>query len=195
MFRHAADDDDPLRRDLGLAGKKVVLFLGSPRPHKGVEDVIAALDALSDPGIAFLVVGSDERLPSRPYITVTGPQPFSKLPRLLALADVVVLAQRRNRIGAAQLPAKVFDAMATARAVIATRVSDLPEVLEGCGVIVEPDNIVELANAIAQLLANPEERTRLGGRARQRFIERFSEDVVAPKLESVIDRAMTLAGR
>src|SRR5256885_13455369 len=49
MFRHAADEDDPLRRDLGLAGKKVVLFLGSPRPHKGVEDVIAALDALSDP--------------------------------------------------------------------------------------------------------------------------------------------------
>jgi len=157
--------------------------------------VIAALDALADPGLAFLVVGPDEKLPERPYLRVIGPQPFSTLPRFLALADVVVLAQRRNRIGAAQLPAKVFDAMAMARPVIATRVSDLPEVLEGCGVIVEPNSIVELAQAIARLMANPEERARLGSRARQRFVDQFSEDVVAPRLASVVDEAMALAGR
>ena len=81
------------------------------------------------------------------------------------------------------------------RPVIATRVSDLPEVLEGCGVIVEPNSIVELAQAIARLMANPEERARLGSRARQRFVEQFSEDVVAPRLASVIDEAMALAGR
>ncbi|HMC05645.1 MAG TPA: glycosyltransferase [Actinomycetota bacterium] len=195
MFRPTAGGDARLRGDLGLAGKHVLLFVGSLRPHKGVGDVIAALDALSDPSVAFLVVGPGEKLPDRPYLRVIGPQPFSTLPRFLALADVVVLAQRRNRIGAAQLPAKVFDAMAMARPVIATRVSDLPEVLEGCGVIVEPNSIVELAQAIARLVANPEERARLGSRARQRFIDRFSDDVVAPALESVVDEAMALAGR
>ena len=195
MFAPAGGGEARLRSDLGLAGKNVLLFLGSPRPHKGVGDVIAALDALADPSLAFLVVGPDEQLPERPYLHVIGPQPFSTLPRFLALADVVVLAQRQNRIGAAQLPAKVFDAMAMARPVIATRVSDLPEVLEGCGVIVEPNSIVELAQAIARLMANPEERARLGSRARQRFVEQFSEDVVAPRLASVIDEAMALAGR
>jgi glycosyltransferase involved in cell wall biosynthesis len=195
MFPHAAGSDAGLRDDLGLAGKGVVLFVGSLRPHKGVTDVIAALDALADPNLAFLVVGPDETLPERPYLRVIGPQPFSMLPRFLALADVVVLAQRRSRISAAQLPAKVFDAMAMARPVIATRVSDLPKVLDGCGVIVEPNSTVELAQAIARLMANPEERARLGSRARQRFLDRFSDDVVAPRLASVVDEAMALAGR
>ena len=61
--------------------------------------------------------------------------------------------------------------------------------------IVEPNSIVELAQAIARLVANPEERARLGSRARQRFVDRFSDDVVAPALESVVDEAMALAGR
>jgi hypothetical protein len=177
MFPSAAGGDARLRDDLGLAGKHVVLFLGSLRPHKG------------------LVVGPDAQLPDRPDLRVVGPQPFSALPRFLALADVVVLAQRRSRISAAQLPAKVFDAMAMARPVIATRVSDLPKVLEGCGVIVEPNSIVELAHAIARLMADPEERARLGARARQRFVDQFSEDVVAPRLALVVDEAMALAGR
>ena len=195
MFPHAAGGDAGLREDLGLAGKGVVLFVGSLRPHKGVTDVIAALDALADPNLAFLVVGPDETLPERPYLRVIGPQPFSMLPRFLALADLVVLAQRRSRVSAAQLPAKVFDAMAMARPVIATRVSDLPNALEGCGVIVEPNSTVELAQAIARLMANPQERARLGSRARQRFLDRFSDDVVAPRLASVVDEAMAVAGR
>jgi glycosyltransferase involved in cell wall biosynthesis len=195
MFPFAARADACLQAELGLTGKSVVLFLGSPRPHKGVEDVIAALDLLCDPSLAFLVVGAEGRLPQRPYLTALGPQPFPKMAQFLALADVVVLAQRPDRIGAAQLPAKVFDAMAAARAVIATRVSDLPEVLEGCGVIVEPDSTVELAHAIARLLADPQERTRLGDRARQRFLDRFSDDAVAPRLESVVEHAMALARR
>jgi glycosyltransferase involved in cell wall biosynthesis len=195
MFPQTAAGDGRLRADLGLEGKNVVLFLGSVRPHKGIGDVIAALDALADPSLAFLVVGPDGQLAQRPYLRVVGPQPFSTLPRFLALADAVVLAQRRSRIGVAQLPAKVFDAMAMARPVIATRVSDLPEVLDGCGLIVEPNNIPELASAIARLMANPEERARLGARARQRFVDQFSEDAVAPRLASVVDEALALAGR
>src|SRR5260370_767593 len=171
------------------------LFRAAPRPAMAGGDGLPAHAAQADPSFARLVVCAGEKLPERPYLRVIGPQPFSTLPRFLALADVVVLAQRRNRIGTAQLPAKVFDAMAMARPVIATRVSDLPEVLEGCGVIVEPNSIVELAQAIARLMANPEERSRLGSRARQRFVDQFSEDVVAPRLASVVDEAMALAGR
>src|SRR5256884_5945972 len=75
MFPPAGGGDARLRSDLGLAGKNVLLFLGSLRPHKGVGDVIAALDALSDPSLAFLVVGPDEKLPERPYLRVIGPSP------------------------------------------------------------------------------------------------------------------------
>src|SRR2546427_8202778 len=42
MFPHAAGGGARLRSDLGLGGKNVLLFLGPPRPHKRVGDLLAA---------------------------------------------------------------------------------------------------------------------------------------------------------
>ena len=46
------------------------------------------------------------------------------------------------------MPAKVFDAMAMAKPIIATNVSDLPEFLDGCGWTVAPEKPKQLADTI-----------------------------------------------
>jgi glycosyltransferase involved in cell wall biosynthesis len=181
-------DGDSVRREFGLVGQKIVLFLGSPRPHKGLSSVMAALDKLSRDDLTFLVVGGDPGLPPRPYLRVLGRQPFDAIPDFLAAADVVVLAQERTLATKAQMPAKLYDAMAMGRAIVATDVSDLGTSLNGCGLVVPVGDTVQLSEGLERLLDNPELREELGRSARKRCMENYSLDAVRPVLQSIISK-------
>ena len=52
--------------------------------------------------------------------------------------------------------AKILDAMAMAKPIIATNVSDIPEILDNCGWIVEPENPEQLSKSIQYVLGNSE---------------------------------------
>lgn len=65
------------------------------------------------------------------------------------------------------MPAKIFDAMAMGRPIVATAVSDIPDILsEGCGLIVTPGDVYALAEAIAYMLDDPAAAERMGFAAR-----------------------------
>ena len=57
---------------------------------------------------------------------------------------------------------ELFDAMALARPIVSTSVSMIPEILDGCGLVVEPGNVPALASAIRRLLDDPAEAAALG---------------------------------
>jgi len=76
--------------------------------------------------------------------------------------------------GRAQLPMKLLDAMAMARPVISTNVSDIPAILEGCGVVLESYDEDELVQKISELHGDPGLRRRMGESARRRCVERYS---------------------
>ncbi len=83
------------------------------------------------------------------------------------------------------MPAKVFDAMAMAKPIIATNVSDLPLILDGCGWIVEPGNPPQLAESIQNVLNNPEAAEDIGWKARRKCIENYSWDAMEKVLVRV----------
>ena len=86
----------------------------------------------------------------------------------------------------AQIPAKVFEAMAMAKPIIATAISDLPEILEGCGIIVEPENVPQLAGAIEAVLTDSQRADELGERARERHRKEYSWDAMETVLVDVM---------
>ena len=139
-------------------------------------------------------MGADEAtrqaLPDHPFMRVFGPQPFESIPEFLAAADLVVLNQRPGAAGDGQLPAKVFDAMSMAKPIIATDVSDLPKVLDGCGKILSGTSAGELAQAIDAILSNPENANHMGRQARDRCVAEYSFDSVRPKLGSIVESAL-----
>src|SRR5437667_376247 len=106
----------------------------------------------------------------------------SRAPPLRATSDTV-----------GQVPAKIFDAMALGRPVVSTRVSMIPEILEGCGLLVEPGDVPGLAAAIARLLDSPGEAEALGARARERCVERYSFQSARRDLFPLIERVMAKA--
>jgi glycosyltransferase involved in cell wall biosynthesis len=116
--------------------------------------------------------------------------PFDQVPTLLSAADVVAVPQRDTPDTVGQVPAKIFDAMALGRPVVSTRVSMIPEILDGCGLIVEPGDVSGLAAAISRLLDGPAEAEALGARARERCVERYSFQAARRELFPLIERVV-----
>jgi glycosyltransferase involved in cell wall biosynthesis len=186
------------RDRFGIApGRKAVLFLGTPRRQKGIEDLVAAVAALPDRSAFLWVVGVDgspygeelrrlaqARLGDR--VRLDPPIPFADAPDALAAADVVVIPQRDVAAARGQMPAKVFDAMAMARPLVVTDVSDLREAVGEGGLVVPPGDVAGLSAAIGRLLADPAEARRMGQRARARFLATASLAAVRPVLEAAL---------
>jgi glycosyltransferase involved in cell wall biosynthesis len=201
LIPHVRDTEawDPARFDgaaaratLGAGEAKVVMFLGTPRGHKGVDDLVVAMDGLS--GAQLVIVGADTRSArarewaARPGVTVRGVIPFDDVPRYLAAADVVAVPQRASSDTVGQVPAKLFDAMAMARPIVSTSVSMIPEVLDGCGLLVPPADPPALRSMLETLLSNPERAAELGRRARARCVERYSFAAARAVLFPLIER-------
>ncbi|MFY4816346.1 glycosyltransferase family 4 protein, partial [Haloarcula sp. AONF1] len=183
-----------VRNDLNLPPDNfLVMFSGTPRPHKGVDDLVRAVDVIDRDDVKAVIVGAHEsdyvdtlRELGSDSIIIRGVQPFDELPKWLAAADVIAIPQKDNPATWGQMPSKVFDAMAMAKPVIATDVSDLPLVLENCGRIIEPGDVEKLREAIIELYSDPELCEELGYRARRRCVEKYSYDALAPVMDDLI---------
>ena len=84
--------------------------------------------------------------------------------------------------------AKIFDAMAMAKPIIATDVADLPLILEGCGIIVPAGDITSLAKEIDRVFSNPVVAAELGQNAREKCIAEYSWDVMEKSLVTIFDK-------
>jgi glycosyltransferase involved in cell wall biosynthesis len=174
-------DPGEIRKRLGLSDKRIVMFLGTAREHKGVDDLAAAMDGLRRPDLALALVGTDpgspggRRLLARyPNLLLVPPIPFAEVPRYVEAADVIAVPQRDTPDTRGQVPAKLFDAMAMARPIVSTHVSMIPEILEGCGLVVPPSDPAALGAAIARLADDRTLAVALGARARARCVARYS---------------------
>ena len=210
IIRHGRDTDNfnPQKYNKKLLkekykindSKKVIMFLGTPREHKGVEILINAVNMIKNKNIVLFIVGVEDddnycKKLTKKAGEILGDrckffnvQPFEKIPNILTLANVVVIPQKKNFATVGQVPAKVFDAMAMAKPIIATNVSDLPEILDGCGWIIEPENPEKLAKTIEYVLDNPEETEKMGQKARQKCIEKYSWDVMEKILVKIFKK-------
>ena len=196
-WRPGAGDAALARRRLGVEGQRLVMFIGTPRDYKGLDDLAAAVASLGRADVALAVVGTaadsgaGRRILARcPSARLVPWVPFEELPPLLSAADVVAVPQRGTPDTVGQVPAKIFDAMALGRPIVSTRVSMIPEVLDGCALLVEPGDVVGLAAAIGRLLDDRAEAEALGARARERCVERYSLHAARRDLFPVIERAM-----
>lgn len=175
-----------LKRRHGLERVRCIVFGGVVRPHKGIEVVLDALVALGRADVRFVIVGPANehvgKLQSdrsyRSCLTVLGPQPAARMPEFLSLADLIVLPLKDTRLARSQMPCKIFEAMAMARPIIGTAISDLPRVLDGCGWVVPPDDPVALAGAIAHALDHPDEAAARGRAAREKCVREYGHEPI-----------------
>ena len=178
----------------------VVGFIGTPRPHKGISDLIRAIDILnSDQIILFIAgLGDDEYSCSiksevkkkglEDKVFLAADHPFEKLPELLSIIDLIVIPQRKSLASYGQVPAKIFDAMAMAKPIIATNLPQHRKILKDCGWIVEAENPRNLADQIEYVFTHPEEAMEKASKARKNCESHYSMRSVEKKLITIFDR-------
>jgi colanic acid biosynthesis glycosyl transferase WcaI len=182
LFRNWANDDEikprshdtSYRRDLGLQDKFVVLYSGNMGVKQGLGTLLEAARLLREArDIVFVIVGDGgekEHLVRRAQTEGIGNvifqpvQPYEKLGELLATADASVVPQKKG-VHDIVMPSKLGNLMASQRPIVAAAQagSEFACIMfeAECGILVDPGEPGEMADAIKRLYGSKELRERL----------------------------------
>lgn len=181
-----------MRARFGIKGR-FILWAGTIEPRKNLPTLLAAFEGVRDPDVTLVLAGPDgwredleqhiARLGARVH-RVGFVDPVT-LAALQAEAEVFCFPSRQEGFG---LP--VLEAMAQGTAVITSAGTSTEEVVGECGVVVDPDDVVQLRRAIDRLLSDDDERARLGLAGLERARSDFSWERTALSLQRVYDEAV-----
>lgn len=182
------------REKYGLSSYRVLMFPGAPRPYKGLEDILSAIDQLNEPDIRLVIVGGspyddyDEQLMQKwgRWMIKLPKRPYVKMPEVISAAHLITVPQRETPAAKAQFPLKLTDGMAMAKPILATRVGDIAEILGDTGYVVDPDQPTQLAEKINWIFQNMDQANERGRLARKRCIQNYSIDSMATILTKVL---------
>lgn len=155
---------------------------------KDHENLLRAFNVVreDEPGVRLLLVGDGElrqeiesvvsSLGMEGVVEMTGKR--SDIPQLLNGMDIFVLPSRREGF-----PVSIIEAMACGRAVVATDVGGVREIIDDGvdGIIVPSGDHRSLALALVQLVQDQRLRNRLALNARQKVVAFFSEQAMMEK--------------
>lgn len=88
-------------------------------------------------------------------------------------------------------PNVIIEAMANAKPIIASAVGGVPDlVTEDVGILVPPDDVQALADAMARMAGDVDLRRRMGAAARRKYEQLFTPEAVLPVLSNFYERAV-----
>ncbi|GIK82818.1 MAG: group 1 glycosyl transferase [Comamonas sp. SCN 65-56] len=196
-FEHASGSG--VRDELGIPTDVLICgVIGRLHPAKGHADLfeaIARLRAADRTRFVCLLVGDGELragLEAAAHELGIGEQLRwlglrADVPRLLAALEFVVMPSRWEG-----LPMALLEAMACEKAVIATRVGGIPDVVRDQvdGLLVDSGNIDALARGMVRLMDDPTLRRSLGQHARQSVLARYDVSRTTQAYESMYAQAL-----
>lgn len=232
--RYGEEQSRELRARYGIQEDALLAtFVGTFGQWHGAEVLARAIRnlAVNDPDwlreqrLHFLLVGDGLKMSEvrailddgqcNPFVTLAGLVPQAETPSYLAASDIFLSPHVANQDGSRFFgsPTKLFEYMAMGRAIIASDLDQIGEVLSGsphissseslggratqnqCALLVRPGEMAELEAALRYLVEHPEWRRVLGRNARQRALEKYTWDshvaVILEGLESVLSRRAT----
>jgi colanic acid biosynthesis glycosyl transferase WcaI len=196
---HPQGGASPLRASLGMSQEQIVcLYSGTMNRKQGLQVVIDTARRLDHrPEIVFVLSGNGEfrepleaaaaGLRNVRFLDLCGAEHLNDL---LNAADIHLLPQLR---GAQDLvmPSKLSAMLASGRPTIAAaaRGTEIAAVVEGRGIVVQPESVDAFVAAVEQLAADTPERLRLGRAARSHAEEAFDNEAIYDLLDDKLNRA------
>lgn len=173
-----------------LEKKKIILSTGRLLPRKGFQYLIVAVSEI-DVGYEVHIAGDGPMLAklrqmaekSKTKIVFHGwiDSSDDEYKELLGNADLYCLLSSKENASISLL-----EAMSAGCAVITTNVSGCPETVGETGLLVEPGNVLEIKNAILDLVTDKEKKGLLQKRARERVASKFDWDIIASAYQKIL---------
>lgn len=201
-------DGSAVRAALDIGRRDVVVgTVSTLNPYEGIDVLVEAGGLLDDARLVVLVVGdgpAHERLArratelrrsgTRTRFVLTGRVPHARTREHHAAIDVFCLPRRATPVTALVPPLKPVEAMALGRPVVVTDLPPLRELVGGDrGLVVPADDPERLAQALRDLVGDPERRALLGSHGRDHVATERTWSVAATAYERVYEQARTVA--
>jgi glycosyltransferase involved in cell wall biosynthesis len=163
-----------------------VLYIGQLEGAAHARQLVEAapLVVKNVPNVQFVIAGGGEQLedlreaarrsPARDLLRIPGYVQADKIPALVRAADICVACFDNTEASRAKSPLKVAEYLASGRAIVASRVGDVPWMVHDCGITIKPDSVEELAQGIIAYAHDEQRRFRDGQKARKRAEELFT---------------------
>jgi glycosyltransferase involved in cell wall biosynthesis len=180
----------------------VIGTIGRLEPRKGHDGLIRAVSEVKKivPGISLVIAGHDpwgygkelqsliDRLGLGEAVRLVGFQ--SDIAAFLNSVDIFAFATQSEGFGQV-----VIEAMAAGKPVVASKIAPLTEIIkEGeTGLFAAPDNPRAIANALAWLIAHPQEAQQMGKHGQERVCDHFSAEKMAERTLSLYARLLRKA--
>ena len=179
-------------------GSFVIGFVGTFKPWHGLLDLVEAFALLRPrlPQARLLLVGDGPQRETiehdlqarglRNVVHCTGAVSPQQIPALLTSMDVAV-APYPDLASFYFSPLKVYEYMAAGRAVVASRIGQLAQLLHDgvYALMYPPGDINALATALERLARDPELCSRLGKAARHKILREHSWDAVVQRILAI----------
>ena len=192
-----------LRSTLGIRDDAfVAMYAGNLGPAQGLDAVIRAVGRV-DCGrrTVLLLVGdgiAEQELRSlagqvaAERVVFLPPVPPSRMPGLMAAADIQIVSLRDHPLFHFTMPSKVQSILASGLPVIACAPGDVRDVVleSGAGWVAAPGSVVELERCICEASkAGPDDLALRGKLGRKYYEQKMSEAVNADRLVAILDDA------
>jgi phosphatidylinositol alpha-1,6-mannosyltransferase len=189
-----------IKNRLGLADKKIILTVGRLVARKGQSMVVEAMPAIlkSVPQAIYVIIGDGPEkdnlqliiynLQLENSVLFTGEISDEKKRAFYQLCDVFVMTPRQIGPDVEGFGTVFLEVNQFGKPVVAGRSGGVAEaVVDGAtGLMVAPENINQIAEAVIKLLINKDLANKLGQQGKERVEKEFKWKIQAEKLKKLI---------
>jgi tetratricopeptide (TPR) repeat protein len=170
------------RKKFGIANdKKVILFFGTPREHKGLLKVANILARLDRKDVLFAIIGDFTDLNLKNNLQAIknveflflGSQLFDQIPDVVSIGDICILLQDEGSlVSRFQIPAKLSDALGMGLTILLSNNDAVADVIASGGVFQVSESNLE--TILYQILSDEVDISVVASKARELFITEFT---------------------
>lgn len=190
--------DAEFARQLGVEGKFVAAYVGTHGMAHGLDVLIDAAEQLRQRDDIVILLAGDgaerARLVSEverrglKNIKLLGQLPKTEMPRLWSITDVSLVVLKKLDLFLTVIPSKIFESMAMKQPIILGVAGESAELIQesGAGMVIEPENVAQLCEAILRLADSATLRHELGECGRRYVENNFDRTVLADRFERLL---------
>jgi glycosyltransferase involved in cell wall biosynthesis len=199
---HPAPRDEALLAKNGLSARFLVAYVGTLGLAHGLATLIETAERLrEEPEILFLLIGDGadrERLEQEiadrglQNIRLLGLRPRAEIPAWLASIDCLLVMLRDLPVFETVIPSKFFEFLAQERPVIVAARGEIRRMAAEAkaALVIDPERADQLAAAVLEVRARPEEARARALAGRLWVEEGFLRDALAQRMERFLERTV-----